>query len=697
MNNTPDVIRPPRTTDVRSILVPSSPARTHGGTLPRRPAVRLALGVTLTVLALAACGPKKTVALKIEKATVQKHDIKIDAEATGNIEAVAVVDVKSKASGQIINMPVETGSIVKKGDLLVQLDTKLVDLAFTQAQSDYDAAVAKLALVRVQRETAKAQFEAGIMTPDEYQKGSLDTLTALSSVVRLGATLETARQNQSEATVRAPIDGTVISKPLSVGSMVQSSTQSTSTGTTLLSIADLKQVQARALINETDIGNVAAGYDAVIKVDAYPDEFPGVVAKIEPTATVQQSVTMFPVLISLQNDEGLLRPGMNAEIAIHISQVIGVVSVPSDAIRQQSEAKFAATLLGLNPDSTKKQVDDMFTELNSRDAMTRASGGVMNQSASAAQPAAPASGGGAAGGAPGGATGGAPGATGARGTAPGGGTQSGGAYGLPTAEECAPVFEAYSKNPGLKQKLDSLNTLGNFNRIGGGRGGGRAGATRGGGAGSSQSTVSSTESQAQITGERNKIYAQLKIESGLAARCRQLDMGNGRVAGGRGQGGGAGAGSGGRGGGGRGGRGGGGGAGGGGGGGGNFNGLRGRTATKGLVFVVTGTTYEPRVVHLGLQNWEYTEILDGDLAEGDQVAILSTAAMQQQQQAARDAQRARSGGLGGLMGGAAGAGGRGGPGGGGGGPGGAGGGGRGGGGGGGGAGGGGGGRGRGGN
>jgi HlyD family secretion protein len=117
----------------------------------------------------------------------------------------------------------------------------------------------------------------------------------------------------------------------------------------------------RALFNETDIGQVNPSQPTTVVVDAYPDRrFAGMVEKIEPQAVVQQGVTMFPVLITLDNREGLLKPGMNGEVSVLIDQRVNVLAVPNDAVRNTREAVATAPMLGLDPDSVQAQLRVQF-------------------------------------------------------------------------------------------------------------------------------------------------------------------------------------------------------------------------------------------------------------------------------------------------------------------------------------------------
>jgi HlyD family secretion protein len=139
--------------------------------------------------------------------------------------------------------------------------------------------------------------------------------------------------------------------------VITSATSGPTGGTTIVQMADLTQVRMRAMVNETDIGNIHPGQVANVTVDAYPTRrFVGTVEKIEPQAVVQQSVTMFAVLISLPNLDAALMPGMNGEATMIVSQRDNVLAVPNDAIRSVRELATVAPLLGLNPDSLRNMM-----------------------------------------------------------------------------------------------------------------------------------------------------------------------------------------------------------------------------------------------------------------------------------------------------------------------------------------------------
>ena len=573
----------------------------------------------LTLVALTACAKAETKVATIPTATIQRRDIVVNAEATGIIEPINVIEVKSKtASGQVTKMSIEIGTFVKPGDLIVQIDTTDLHTQFEQSKADFAAASSNFEVAKAQLTRQQQLFKERIITQSELETAQTAFANAQATQLRNQGTRDLNAQRLTDATVRASITGTIITKPVSLGQVIQAGGGSVSGGSVIATMADLTKVRARALVNETDIGAVAAGQPATVTVDAFPDRvFRGIVEKIEPSATVQQNVTMFPVLISLDNSEGLLRPGMNGEVAVLTDERLGVIAVPNDAIRSPREAAVAAGLLGLNPDSVR--------------AKLRGPGGGNGGGRGGN--------GGGRGGSGGGAMGGGMGGGGGRGDAQvskgeldllaiqGGGQdrQGGGFSRGPQVEvtdaDCKAIDAAMKKKPAVAKKLDDLRTK------------------------MSDPSADRTALRDQMTG----LYKDLGVDMMKSGACRRKAGGNG----GGGQGGG------GQGGGGRGGRSGGGavpGA-------GAMASGRQRQRT-GLVFIQKGATWEPKSVRLGVANYDYTEVIDG-LAEGDKVAMLSVAALQAKRQEQNDRMKSMSGSP--LGGGAAasGGGGRGGPGGGG--------------------------------
>jgi len=289
---------------------------------------------------------------------VERHDITLTVEASGTIEPVNLVEVKSKASGMIVRLPVSVGSKVEAGDLLVQIDARDVRNQYDQSQAARQAAQVKVIVSGAQKARADSLFAEGIITAGEHEAALLDFASAEAALTAARTNLDIAKVRLEDATVRAPSAGTVLSLSVAEGQVISSATSSASGGTTLLTMADLNSIRMRALAAEADVGNVSPGQTATVTVDAFPSRtFEGTVEKVEPQAVVQQSVTNFPVLVSLTNDGGLLLPGMNGQVSLVVDRKKGVLAIPVDAVRNQREALVIAASLGLDPDAVRASLD----------------------------------------------------------------------------------------------------------------------------------------------------------------------------------------------------------------------------------------------------------------------------------------------------------------------------------------------------
>jgi HlyD family secretion protein len=329
-------------------------------TLTRRPIALAAVIVLVIATVLVVRGSKHGGdTVRIMTAPVERRSIALSIEATGTVEPIDLIEVKSKASGQIVRMPVQVGSFVQKGALLAQIDPRDVQNQYDQALAALQAAEAKGLISLAQRKRSDELYAKQVITADEHETATLDYVNAQAAIVKARTDLDIAKQRRDDATVRAPITGTILQQPVSNGQVISSATSSVSGGTTLLKMADLGKVRMRAMVGETDIGNVRTGQAATVTVDAFPQRtFQGRVEKIEPQAVVEQSVTNFPVLVSVSNESGVLLPGMNGEVTMLVDERNDVPAIPVDAVRSVRELPIVAQALGLDPAKVKAQVDE---------------------------------------------------------------------------------------------------------------------------------------------------------------------------------------------------------------------------------------------------------------------------------------------------------------------------------------------------
>ncbi|UCG87696.1 MAG: efflux RND transporter periplasmic adaptor subunit [Gemmatimonadota bacterium] len=313
--------------------------------------------VGIAVLPLTVACEEETVEPVYRLVPVSEWDISVSVSAAGSVEPIRTVEVKSKASGEIFEMRVETGDYARAGELLVQIDPRVPQATLRQAEADLELAQAQLENAQSQLRRSEALYQTESITEQEYDDAKLAVASAQASLVRAERSLEDARIAAEDTDVRSPINGVVIVKNVETGTVITSATQGASGGTILLQMANLDTVQVRTLVDETDIGQILPEMASTITVDAYPNRpFRGRVLKIEPQAEVAQNVTMFPVLVRIPNSDGLLRPGMSCEVEISIGNRRGVLAIPNEALRTERDYASAAGVLGLDPDSVREQL-----------------------------------------------------------------------------------------------------------------------------------------------------------------------------------------------------------------------------------------------------------------------------------------------------------------------------------------------------
>ena len=297
-------------------------------------------------------------ATPLPNAAAVRRTIVARVQATGTLEPIDLISIRSKASGAVLKMPVDIGSEVKAGDLIVQIDPRNVKSTFDGAVADDVASVAAMHNAELQKKRAEQMLAQHVITPAEHDSVAAQYVSAVSVVAEDRANLDIARQALEDATVRAPVDGTILSKSVSLGQIVTSATGAFGRDTSIVTMANLQRVRMRVNVDEADMANVRPGEPAQIRVDAIPTRaFDGVVEKVEPSAVVDQGVTFFPVLVSIDNHERLLMPGMNGEVTIVADRRQNVVAIPVDAVRGANELVAIARVFDLEADSLREQIN----------------------------------------------------------------------------------------------------------------------------------------------------------------------------------------------------------------------------------------------------------------------------------------------------------------------------------------------------
>ena len=303
----------------------------------------------LPVVLLALACKKEVPAPVYQAIPVERRSITVSVRAAGTVQPDTLVEVKSKASGEILEIKVETGQVVRRGDLLVRVDQRTARNTVAQGEAQLEVARARLANAETQKKRSDELFKSQSITTQELETATLAVANAKAEVVNAQVAVENARIRMEDTDVNAPISGTIISKTVERGQVISSPTSDVGGGTVLLKMADLDLVQVRTLVDETDIGKIKPGLRSSVTVDAYPNQpFQGEVLKIEPQAETAQNVTMFPVLVRIENRNGLLKPGMNADVEIHVGERDSVLTVPNAALRTPRDINSARQVLGID-------------------------------------------------------------------------------------------------------------------------------------------------------------------------------------------------------------------------------------------------------------------------------------------------------------------------------------------------------------
>lgn len=333
----------------------------------------LALGlVGLGVWVMSGTG---TATVRYTTAEVVTGDITVEITSVGTVEPIDEVDVSSLISGTIAEIPVKVNQRVKKGDVLARLDTSSLEAALARDKATLAAqkaavvdAEAALEAAEASRDRVQAIHDKGLNTAEDLTTALTTYKRAAASLAQAQAQVEVAeadvllsQTNLGKAVITAPIDGMVLDVGADVGQTVNASATETAVLFTLAH--DLAQMQLSVDVDEADVGKVALGNPARFTVDAWLGEsFPAEVSELHYAPQTVDDIVTYPTILSIDNSDLRLRPGMTASADIVVQEVKGVLSVPNSAFRYSPPRRTAATssstgLLGMimpsGPGSTR--------------------------------------------------------------------------------------------------------------------------------------------------------------------------------------------------------------------------------------------------------------------------------------------------------------------------------------------------------
>ncbi len=277
-------------------------------------------------------------ALMPQVETIKRGDLSVVVSATGIIEPINKVEIKSKASGLIEELKVNESDIVHVGDLIARLDQKDTKNAYDQAVANLDVAKANLEQCQSDLKRKQDLFDKGLLSAAEFDVAKLAVVTAQASLIRSRIDVDNSDIRLKETVVRSPIDGIVLTKDVEVGQIISSGISSVSGGTLIATLADMKEVYVKADVDEVDIGQITPGMKASVVADAYPDKtFHGQVIRIAAQSKVTSNVTTFEVTIKVANPQSRLKAGMNTSVDILVADKKNVVLVPNEALMADKE------------------------------------------------------------------------------------------------------------------------------------------------------------------------------------------------------------------------------------------------------------------------------------------------------------------------------------------------------------------------
>ena len=287
--------------------------------------------VILAIVAWLLSGGKEKEDINFKQEKVGTHTLQNSITATGTIEAVTSVTVGTQVSGIVNKLYVDYNSVVKKGQVIAELDKTNLISELNTAKANLASAESNLSYQSANMKRYQTLYKKGLVSADDYENALLTYRQSKEQVATAKENVQKAQTNLGYATITSPIDGTVISKSVEEGQTVAASFNTPE----LFTIAkDLTNMQVVADVDEADIGEVAVGNRVAFTVDAYPDDtFEGVVKQVRLEATTTNNVVTYEVVISAPNADLKLKPGLTANVTIFTKEQPNVLSVPNKALR----------------------------------------------------------------------------------------------------------------------------------------------------------------------------------------------------------------------------------------------------------------------------------------------------------------------------------------------------------------------------
>jgi len=262
---------------------------------------------------------------------LQKGDISDKVEASGTINPVSQTNVGTQVSGIISKMYVDYNTPVKKGQLLAEIDPASLEAAVVQQKANLMKAQSALANDQRTYERYKTLYDQNFVAKSDLDSAETQYLSSKANAIQAQAALDKANTDLKYTKIVSPVDGVVIDRAVDVGQTVAASFQTP----TLFTVAqDLTKMQIEVAVSEADIIKVKEGQKVTFTIDGYPNtNFPGVITQVRNSPVTVQNVVSYTVIVSVDNKDGRLRPGMTANVSIVTETKTGVLLAPNAALR----------------------------------------------------------------------------------------------------------------------------------------------------------------------------------------------------------------------------------------------------------------------------------------------------------------------------------------------------------------------------
>ncbi|MDR2693655.1 MAG: efflux RND transporter periplasmic adaptor subunit [Chitinispirillales bacterium] len=272
--------------------------------------------------------PKEYETVPVSRGNVERVIV-----STGTLDPVGSVEVGTQVSGTVDRVLVDFNDTVKAGQIIAEIDRSVLTSKLTEAQASYSRAEALFVQSEQEFKRGEVLFEKGLISEQDFTKARTDYLSQKASLQVAKAAVTTASENVRYATIRSPVRGTVIKRAVEVGQTVAASLSAP----TLFVIAeDLKKMKIMAQVDETDIGKIKTAQEVRFSVQAYPDKkYAGTVSQVRLQPEVVQNVVTYTVVISADNNDGTLLPGMTANVEFVEAREVNALTVPASVFRFQ--------------------------------------------------------------------------------------------------------------------------------------------------------------------------------------------------------------------------------------------------------------------------------------------------------------------------------------------------------------------------